>query len=58
LKNLVEAQHKDNLKFEIHTLPVIKNMVKVNKIKPFKLELGLSAETSGGMMMLVTKDKV
>jgi hypothetical protein len=44
---------KGKVDFEIHTLPIIKNMVKVNKAigNSFKLLDGYAAETSGGLLL-------
>ena len=55
LANLATAQKEQNLKMVLHTLPVIKNMAKLDKVKSFKLHTGYSAETSGGIMMLVER---
>merc|ERR1719348_865314 len=51
-KNLAENQLA-SVDFELHTLPVIKNMVKVAKSvgNIFQLLQGFSAETSGGLLM-------
>ena len=55
LQNLALAQKETNLNLVLHTLPIIKNMAKLDKVKSFKLHTGYSAETSGGIMMLVDK---
>jgi selenide,water dikinase len=48
---------KNNVNFEIHSLPIIKNMAKVDtKLKMFKLLDGKSSETSGGLFMILPKD--
>lgn len=45
--------------FEIHTLPIIRNMVKVNAMigDSFKLLDGLAAETSGGLLLCIAADR-
>ena len=50
-ENLAQAQHKD-LHIELHSLPIIAGMDKVDKLLPdlFKLFIGTSAETSGGLL--------
>lgn len=54
--NLAENQ-KESINIEIHTLPVIKNMIKVEKeVKLFKLLEGYSAETSGGLFVALSSD--
>ena len=47
-KNLVQSQ-KNDVNFEIHTLPILANMVEVYKSSGIKFKLldGYSAETSG-----------
>ncbi len=36
----------------IHTLPILKNMLKLDKIaRDFKMKEGVAAETSGGLLM-------
>uniref|UniRef100_A0AAV1U7V6 Selenide, water dikinase n=1 Tax=Peronospora matthiolae TaxID=2874970 RepID=A0AAV1U7V6_9STRA len=42
-----------NVSFELHTLPIIKNMVKVNEVigNSFRLLDGFAAETSGGLLL-------
>jgi selenide,water dikinase len=54
--NLASNQ-KENVDFEIHTLPIFKNMAKVDKKFNFKLLKGTSAETSGGMLICLPPDK-
>ncbi|TMW60187.1 hypothetical protein Poli38472_000229 [Pythium oligandrum] len=51
-RNQAKSQHQA-VDFEIHTLPVIRNMVKVNDTigNSFKLLEGLAAETSGGLLL-------
>ena len=56
LQNLVSAQKEKNLKMVIHSLPIIKNMYKIDQRMSFNLSKGFSAETSGGLMMLVPKE--
>ncbi|DAZ94415.1 TPA: hypothetical protein N0F65_003444 [Lagenidium giganteum] len=57
-RNQARSQ-KQAVDFEIHTLPVIKNMVKVNETigNSFKLLDGLAAETSGGLLLCLPADK-
>ncbi|KAJ3087047.1 Selenide, water dikinase 1, partial [Quaeritorhiza haematococci] len=43
--------------FEIHTLPVIKKMWAVNERVSFRLSTGYSAETSGGLLVALPKEK-
>ena len=55
-KNLASNQ-QDAVSFQIHTLPILKNMVLLNeKIADFGLTEGTSAETSGGLLIML-KDK-
>jgi len=56
--NLVKYQ-EEKVDFEIHTLPIIKNIRKIDKHlnNTFKLERGLSPETSGGLFICISKDK-
>ena len=51
-RNQAKSQLAD-VSFELHTLPIIKNMVEVNKVigNPFKLLDGFAAETSGGLLL-------
>lgn len=60
-RNLAACQ-KAEVSFEIHTLPIIANMALVastiaQKGLDFKLLQGFSAETSGGLMVCLSKDK-
>jgi selenide,water dikinase len=49
----------ENVDFEIHTLPIIKNMAKVDKhVNIWKLEKGYSSETSGGLFICLDKENV
>jgi len=56
-KNLAENQIKP-VSFTIHTLPIITNMVKIAKGvgNMFQLMQGYSAETSGGLLMAISKE--
>jgi len=56
-KNLAENQIKP-VSFTLHTLPILKNMVKISKAvgNMFQLLQGYSAETSGGLMMAISKE--
>ncbi len=57
-KNLAEAQ-EDQVDLRIHTLPVIYRMADMHdKVINYKLTEGYSAETSGGILMMVAPDKV
>ncbi|KAG6622685.1 Selenide, water diKinase [Phytophthora cinnamomi] len=51
-RNQAKSQLGD-VSFELHTLPIIKNMVKVNETvgNSFKLLDGFAAETSGGLLL-------
>lgn len=52
-KNLVDAQ-KEDMEFIIETLPIIRNTDLINNnIQNFKLLQGLSAETSGGILLAI-----
>ena len=56
-RNLAENQIQE-VSFTIHTLPIIKNMVKVAKSvgNMFQLLQGYSAETSGGLLLAINKE--
>jgi len=54
-RNLASNQ-KEKVEIQIHTLPVIKGMTEIAKAFGFKLLLGLSAETSGGLFICLSKD--
>lgn len=54
--NLAKNQ-KAEVSFVIHTLPIIRHMVAVNNIVNFKLLQGYSAETSGGLLIILPRDK-
>lgn len=60
-QNLASAQ-KSPVSFSIHTLPVLNHMERVaatmcERGLNFKLKEGLSAETSGGLLVCLPKDK-
>lgn len=57
--NLAKAQ-KAEVQFVIHTLPIIDYMAEISKTlgNGFNLFSGTSAETSGGLLIAVEKDKV
>lgn len=57
-RNLV-ANQKSEVSFVLHTLPILANMVKIFKACGinFKLLEGYSAETSGGLLVCLTRDK-
>jgi selenide,water dikinase len=51
--NLAENQ-KASVRFRIHTLPVIRDMLAVSdSMNMFNLRIGRSAETSGGMLIVI-----
>merc|ERR1712142_838980 len=56
-KNLAENQIKA-VSFTIDTLPIISNMVKISKAvgNMFQLLQGYSAETSGGLLLAISKE--
>lgn len=55
-RNLAESQKKP-LDFIIHTLPILNKMTKIDKkAANFKLKEGLSAETSGGLLIILPKE--
>jgi selenide,water dikinase len=55
--NLASNQ-KEEVDFEIHTLPIIKHIPKVaQKLRFFKLLQGFSPETSGGLFICLPEDK-
>ncbi|EFO27024.2 selenide [Loa loa] len=56
--NLAKAQ-KAEVRFVIHTLPIIDYMAEISKImgNGFNLFSGTSAETSGGLLIAVEKEK-
>ena len=59
-QNLAEAQRK-SVAFEIERLPIIRNMELVGKehgVQEFRLLQGFSAETSGGLLVAVSRDNV
>ena len=57
-KNLVEAQ-KEKVDFRFHSIPVIDRMHLINEhVFNFKLTEGYSAETSGGLLVMVPPQKV
>jgi len=56
-RNLAKNQ-KEALHFEIHTLPIIRSMRQVDeRVQIFSLLKGLSAETSGGLLVSIPADK-
>lgn len=57
-QNLVNVQKK-NLDFRFALLPLIRGMDQINNsVLDFKLMEGLSAETSGGLLIMLPEDKV
>jgi selenide,water dikinase len=55
--NNLASNQKENVDFEIHTLPIFKNMAKIDRKFNFKLLKGTSAETSGGMLICLPQEK-
>lgn len=56
--NFLAGAQKNKVNFNIHTLPLIKNCLKLDKIaRDFKLTAGLSSETSGGLLVCMNKEK-
>ena len=56
--NLAQVQ-KEEVNFKIEALPIIDGMEKINnEVMDFKLLQGYSAETSGGLLIMVPPDKV
>jgi len=57
-QNLAAAQ-KNEVNFKIHTLPVIAKMMSVTEVCGIKFGLlqGTSAETSGGLLVILPKDR-
>lgn len=53
LDNL-SGNQKTPVTMEIHTLPIIRGMVAVDKVANFRLLQGYSAETSGGLMICMS----
>ncbi|KAI9207011.1 AIR synthase-related protein [Polychytrium aggregatum] len=56
VRNLASNQEAE-VSFMIHTLPVIKKMWQVDAKVSFRLSLGFSAETSGGLLIAMPRDK-
>jgi len=54
--NNLASNQIQSVSFRIHTLPIIKGMVQVDKVNNFKLLQGLSAETSGGLFICLPKE--
>lgn len=56
-ENLVSIQH-ESVNFVIKTLPVIKGVINIDQQLPyFKLKIGESAETSGGLFIVIEREK-
>jgi len=55
-RNLASNQEA-KVSFVIHTLPILRGMTLVDKITPFKLVEGFSAETSGGLFVCLPENK-
>jgi selenide, water dikinase len=57
-QNLTENQKQENLGMELHTLPLIAGTKAVNdQVFNFRLSIGYSAETSGGLMICMPPDQ-
>lgn len=58
-KYLAQAQN-ENVNFILYNLPVLRGMFKLDKTKArnFKFEEGYSAETSGGLLVCLMKERV
>jgi len=54
-RNLARNQ-KRAVNFRIHTLPIIKNMKEVDSVVNYNLLKGLSAETSGGLLICLPSE--
>ena len=55
---MAHHQNLQNFVFRIHTLPVIANMDVVSRsMNVFRLLEGTSAETSGGLLIMMPRDK-
>jgi len=53
---LAQAQ-KNNVDFVINKLPIYKHLIKVeNKVQNFRFLEGYAAETSGGLLICLSKD--
>ncbi|EQC40799.1 selenide, water dikinase [Saprolegnia diclina VS20] len=57
-QNMATSQKAD-VDFELHTLPVIKDMLAVNEAFKcqWRLQLGFSSETSGGLLVSIDADR-
>jgi len=57
-ENLAQVQ-KEPVDYFIHSLPILDGMTDINsEVMDFKLTKGFSAETSGGLFVMVPPDKV
>jgi len=54
--NNLASNQIEAVSFRFHTLPIIRGMVEVNRKVNFKLTDGYSAETSGGLMVCLSKE--
>jgi len=55
--NNLASNQKENVKFEIRTLPIFRHMIAINSVeKIFKLLTGFSAETSGGLFICLPEN--
>jgi len=56
--NNLASNQKAEIDFVIHTLPIIRGMVAISKRKTgFRLLQGCAAETSGGLFVVLPKEK-
>lgn len=56
MQNLNDIQN-EGVNFVLHKLPMIKNMLKLDGVvHNFKLKQGWSAETSGGLLAIFSKE--
>ena len=57
--NYLSQAQKNKVTFVLNKFPIFKNLIKAEKtVKDFKFIEGYSAETSGGLMICLPKDKV
>jgi len=55
--NNLAGNQKREVDIEIHTLPIIKNMAKIDqRVNIWRLEKGFSSETSGGLFICLSKE--
>ncbi|OMH85573.1 Selenide, water dikinase [Zancudomyces culisetae] len=54
--NQLASNQKACVKFEIHTLPCFANALRVNDVFDYGLKTGYSAETSGGLLISISRE--